>query len=220
MRAAPAKFLFDQDFSDPRGRSDTVNAAEVAARVAEAEARGARAGYAAGQADANADTARRHALALEQIAGAVTQIAGRIGEIEARIEAEALDVALAASRKLCDELTAREPLAQTMALVKDCLKELVATPHIVVRVNEALYEAARTAMERAAAQSGFEGRLVILAEPDIATGDCRIEWADGGIVSERAATERAIAELVERHIGARNGAPGGAGTSSYGTDQR
>jgi len=34
--------------------------------------------------------------------------------------------------------------------------------------------------ERLAKQSGFEGRLVILAEPEIDAGDCKIEWADGG----------------------------------------
>ena len=49
--AAPAKFLFDLDFSNPSQRSDTANAAEVAHKVAEAEARGSRSGYAAGQAD-------------------------------------------------------------------------------------------------------------------------------------------------------------------------
>ena len=37
---------------------------------------------------------------------------------------------------------------------------------------------------------------MILAEPEIASGDCRIEWADGGVVQERAAIEARIDELV------------------------
>jgi len=37
---------------------------------------------------------------------------------------------------------------------------------------------------------------VILAEPEIETGDCKIEWADGGVVLERAAIEVKINELV------------------------
>jgi flagellar assembly protein FliH len=73
----------------------------------------------------------------------------------------------------------------------------------VVRINEALYENARERIERLASQSGFEGRLVLLAEPDIATGDCRIEWADGGVVLERAAIEVKINELVGRYIASR-----------------
>ncbi len=38
-----------------------------------------------------------------------------------------------------------------MALVSDCFSHLVATPHLVVRVNDALYEAARERIERLAA---------------------------------------------------------------------
>jgi flagellar assembly protein FliH len=74
----------------------------------------------------------------------------------------------------------------------------------VVRINDQLYEAARERIERLAKQSGFEGRLVILAEPEIETGDCRIEWADGGIVLERAAIETKIDELVGRYMASRD----------------
>ena len=77
----------------------------------------------------------------------------------------------------------------------------------MVRINSSLYEAAREKIERLAAQSGFEGRLVILAEPEIASGDCRIEWADGGVVLERAAIEARIDELVGRYMASRE--PGG-----------
>jgi flagellar assembly protein FliH len=45
---------------------------------------------------------------------------------------------------------------------------------------------------------------VILAEPGIATGDCRIEWADGGVVLERATIEAKISELVGRYMAPRD----------------
>ena len=120
------------------------------------------------------------------------------------METEAVDVAVAVARKLCSELVSREPLGEITALVSDCFSHLVATPHLVVRINDQLYDAARANIERQAAQSGFEGRLVILAEPDIATGDCRIEWADGGVVLERAAVEAKISELVGRYMASRD----------------
>ena len=52
----------------------------------------------------------------------------------------------------------------------------------------------------------FEGRLVVLAEPDIALGDCRIEWADGGINRDSAAADAAIGAAVAGYIGARRSA--------------
>ena len=115
-----------------------------------------------------------------------------------------VDVAVAVARKLCAELVAREPLGEITALVSDCFSHLVSTPHLVVRINTQLYEVTREKIERLATQSGFEGRLVILAEPEIATGDCRIEWADGGVVLERSAIEAKINELVGRYMASRD----------------
>jgi flagellar assembly protein FliH len=201
--AAPAKFLFDVDFSNPSARTDTANAADVARKVAEAEARGTRAGYAAGQADAANETVRRNAIAMETIAQTLGGIAAHLGTAEARIESEAVNIAVAVARKLCTELINREPLAEVTALMADCLRHLVSTPHLVIRINDALYDEARSRIEQLAKQSGFEGRLVILSDPDIQAGDCKLEWADGGVSIDRAATDAKIAELVSRYMASR-----------------
>ena len=203
--AAPAKFLFDLDFSAPeKGREKPATPAEIAQKIADAEARAYRAGYDAAQREAKVESDRRAALALEEIALAIKGIASRFSGIESRMETEAVEVAVAVARKLCTELIAREPLGEITGLVSDCFSHLVSTPHLVVRINDTLYEAAREKIEKLAAQSGFEGRLVILAEPAIATGDCRIEWADGGVVLDRAAIEAKISELVGRYMASRD----------------
>ncbi len=203
--AAPAKFMFDVDFGAPdKTRERPATPAEIAQKIADAEARAYRSGYEAAQREAKAESDRRAALALEEIGIAIKGIASRFSGIEARMETEAVDVAVAVARKLCAGLIAAEPLGEITGLVSDCFSHLVSTPHLVVRINDALYEAARAQIERQATQSGFEGRLVILAEPDIATGDCRIEWADGGVVLERAAIEAKINELVGRYMASRD----------------
>jgi len=201
--AAPAKFLFDTDFSAPDRRERAATAAEVAQKVAAAEARAFRDGFDAGQREAKAESDRRAALALEQIKIALQGIAASFGGIEARMETEAVDVAVAVARKLCRELIVAEPLAEIEGLVRDCFAHLVSTPHLVVRINDELYESAHQRIENMAKQSGFQGRLVILAEPEIAIGDCRIEWADGGVVLERTAIDTKISELVGRYIASR-----------------
>ena len=203
--AAPAKFLFDMDFSAPdKSRERPATAAEVAQKVATAEARAYRDGYDAAQHEAKVESDRRGALALEEIRLAMQGILARFAGVESRMETEAVDVAVAVARKLCGQLISAEPLGEITGLVGDCFSQLVSTPHLVVRINSSLYEAAREKIERQAAQSGFEGRLVILAEPEIVAGDCRIEWADGGVVLERAAIEAKINELVGRYMASRN----------------
>jgi flagellar assembly protein FliH len=203
--AAPAKFLFDLDFSEPdKSRERPATQAEIAQKIASSEARAYRDGYDAGQREAKAESDRRVALALEEIGTGIKAIEARFCGIETRMETEAVDVAVAVARKLCSELLLREPLGEITGLVSNCFSHLVSTPHLVVRVNDSLYEIARDHVERLAKQSGFDGRIVILAEPEIESGDCRIEWADGGVVLERAAIEAKINELVGRYMASRN----------------
>jgi flagellar assembly protein FliH len=128
-----------------------------------------------------------------------------LSAIEARLEAESVEVAIAAARKLAPELIAAEPFGEIAALAAGCFRQLVAAPHVVVRIAEAIYEGAHARLEQIARLHGFEGRLVVLAEPGMALGDCRVEWADGGLSRDRAATEAAIGEAVGRYIAARRG---------------
>jgi flagellar assembly protein FliH len=47
------------------------------------------------------------------------------------------------------------------------------------------------------------GRLVVLGDPGTSVGDCRIEWADGGVTRDIGAADAAIGEAVARYISAR-----------------
>lgn len=200
-----AKFMFDDDFASA-GEKEADRAksqAALEAAVAEAEARGFRAGHAKALGDTEVEVQRRNAAALERIGATLATMASGLNAIERRLEAEAVEVAVAVASKLAPELIAREPFAEISALAADCFNHLVGAPHVVVRVNDALYADARERVEEIARMSGFDGRLVVLAEPDIRPGDCRIEWADGGLTRDRAATEAAIAEAVGRYVAAR-----------------
>src|SRR6201990_2005999 len=115
--AAPAKFLFDVDFSAPDRRENPATQAEIAEKIAQAEARAYRDGYDAAQREAKAESDRRAALALEEIGIAIKGIVTRFSGIETRMETEAVDVAVAVARKLCSELIAGEPLGEITALV-------------------------------------------------------------------------------------------------------
>jgi len=208
MSAAKRKFLFDTDFAgaaDGKPAKSEIALAEHALKIAAAEAAGHGRGYAEAQSDAQIETGRRIADALEHIAAALVMANDALAKIETRLECEAVEVAVAVARKLAPALIAREPFAEISSLASECFRQLVATPHIVVRVNDALYAAAKEKLDDIVRARSFEGRLVVLAEPDIALGDCRLEWADGGINRDSAAAEAAIDEAVANYISARRG---------------
>src|SRR5580700_10664195 len=147
---APAKFLFDVDFAsgtDRKSGGATITLAEHTIKLAEAEAAARRQGYADAHADAKVESDRRMADALERIAVNLGKANEALQAIETRLECEAVEVAVAVAR------------------------ELVSSPHIAVRVNDALYAPAREKLDDIVRAKSFQGRLVVLAEPDIAVGD-------------------------------------------------
>ncbi len=201
--SAPAKFMFDIDFGAPKP-ANTMPLADHETKVGEAETRGYRNGFAAGQQEAAGESARRLAIAMESVAHSLSILTHGLSGVELRVEAEAVGVAVATGRKLAEALIAREPFAEIEALAKDCFRELVNTPHVVVRVNDALYSETQDKLAGIARETGFDGRLLVLAEPDIAVGDCRIEWADGGMMRDRAAADALIGETVQRFVEGRS----------------
>ncbi len=209
MTAQP-KFLFDVDFSPGHGQDEAkIGIVEHQAALTEAEARGYQSGMNAAEAQARAEADRRSAAALEKIGVAIEHLTAALSALERKLEAEAVEVAFAVARKLAPALIADQPIAEVAALAAGCLTELRNAPHVAVRVHESLHAQAQARLTEIAVARGFEGRLVVIGEAEVAPGDCRIEWADGGVVRDRAATEAIIGEVVARYVAARRNQAGG-----------
>jgi flagellar assembly protein FliH len=201
MSATAAKFLFDEDFAT--GEKPTITMVEADRRRKDAEAVAYRNGFAAAQAQAHAEATQRAAAALGHIGETMERLSRGLHGVEARLEIEAVEVAVAVARKLAPELIAAQPFAEIEALATDCFRQLVAAPHIIVRLPEDIYSAVKDKLEDLAQARGFQGRLAVLADADLKTGDCRIEWADGGVSRDFAAADAAITEVVTRYVAAR-----------------
>lgn len=221
--ARPARFLFDTDFSRPPPMAEPEAAAppapprptidldqhlaemvalEERAR-AEGFAEGREEGFAAGRLDAEARAAERLADAAQSLVGVTRTLLATLDADRLAVEARAVDLAVVAARKLAEHLVDREPLAEIRALLAECLGPLRKAPHLVVRLDARDAEALEPEVKRIARETGFDGRIVILGEDDLARGDCRIEWADGGILRDRAALATEIEAIVARWLEAR-----------------
>lgn len=201
MAKATAKFLFDEDFAT--GEKPTITVVEAERRRADAESQAHRKGFAAGLAQAQGEANQRIANALGVIADGLERLNRALTGIETRLEHEAVEVAVAVASKLAPELIAREPFAEISALATDCFRQLVTTPHIVVRIGADIYDSGKEKLEQIARARGFEGRLVVLSDNTLAAGDCRIEWSEGGVNRDQAAVLAAINEAVGRYVAAR-----------------
>jgi flagellar assembly protein FliH len=201
MKQATAKFLFDEDFG--AREKPTITLVEAERRRADAESVAYRDGFSAGHEKATNEATQHIATTLQVVADGLARIEQALKAIEARLEIEAVEVAVAVASKLAPELIAREPMTEVTALVTDCFQHLVSAPHVLVQVNADIYEATKDKLDEIAAARGFAGRVLVQSDAQLAPGDCRIEWAEGGINRDEAATKTTIDEIVGRYVAAR-----------------
>jgi flagellar assembly protein FliH len=183
------KFLFERDF-----RAGVLSSEQAA------EESGYARGLADGQRLAAEAAATRLAQACEKLVGLAQRLLAREAERIAVAENDAAQFALLFAGKIAGDALARFPLNLLEEAARDCFRQLRGVPHLVVRINEALVDDADAVMQRIAHENGFSGRIVVLGESDIGPGDVRLEWADGGIVRDRATLEATIAEVVARTL--------------------
>jgi flagellar assembly protein FliH len=205
--AEMAKFLFDTVFDDSetalapvqsRAEKSFWSTDERDAARNEGFERGRQAGIDETLATMEAKTAS----ALETIATNVAALTAQLETQRQQLKQEGIVLANMIARSLTSALIAREPMHEIETLFSEALEFLPDTPHIAVRLNEALLEDAREKLDTVAAERGFQGKLIILGQPDIAHGDCRIEWAKGGIVKDQNLVRQRIFEITNQYIDA------------------
>jgi flagellar assembly protein FliH len=197
------KFTFDTRFDD--GNVGSAPHAQVKTRFSKDEMERARseayaAGVAAGRTEASAESDRDIGEAMQTFAANATSLLAALQAESAALRGEAIGLAMTAAKKLAPALVAMQPEAEIEAVLRDCLQHLNREPHIVLRVADNLIERLKETVERMALERGLSGRIILLAQSDIAEGDCIVEWADGGVVRSRAEMEQEISDIISRFI--------------------
>ncbi len=205
MSASPARFRFDLDLGHREEHNAVMTDSAVAALSASARAEGFQQGLAEGTRSATVKAAERLAKAAEQLANHTAALNAALDDQRRETLAEAVGLAATIGRKLASQLVGAQPTAEIEALIAECLASLDAVPHLVIRCNPELADAVREIAMTRIATSGFTGRLVVLGDPEQATGDARIEWVDGGIARIRATLEAEIDKRIAGYVAARFG---------------
>jgi flagellar assembly protein FliH len=207
---AASKFIFQRAFPETPDRMVPLEKKEPTLTVSEhqrlldaAVAAARIEAFQQGKTEAEAEQTARLAEAMEQVARMLDQLRFELDGIHATASAEAIRFAHDFAAKLAGQLLDQAPLAMIEVTARAIFDDLRGQPHVAVRMAPDLVEAAKEKLAGIARERGFEGRLIVMGEPEIPPGDVRIEWADGGIVRDRAAVERTMAAGVERALSVR-----------------
>ena len=206
------KFLFDTSFdAEQTAKAKAAAAAQAVAEeppaptFTEAELAAARQaafteGKAAGIAEAEGCHAARLAAALEALPPQLAQIAADVAAAAEERRRDSLEAALVVVRKLFPQLAREHGLEEAHAVIQQCLERLRDEPRVVIRCADADLDDLRARAEDGAARGGFESKLVFLADERLASGDLRVEWADGGAERQQVALWQEIDAVIARAL--------------------
>ncbi|HEY3917816.1 MAG TPA: hypothetical protein VGL83_08475 [Stellaceae bacterium] len=196
----PEKFTFDVSF-DHLGASSARALAERRFTRGELEATRAAAlaeGQATGLAEAAKSVESLTAQSLAAIAQGVAALLVAQDASTADTQRRAIGAMQTILAKLVPSLAARNPAGEVEAFAAKCLHEAIDEPRVVLRVAAEVYEPLRERLDALAASAGYAGRIVLLSDDALVTGDARIEWADGGADRNLAEQCAQIEALLER----------------------
>jgi len=196
-----AKFTFDTEFradadvvstAARKRQKQTMTVEEIETMVARAQQEGLESGQVRAQEKINQTLA---ALVIT-LRAALDQ---SLAEIEA-VREEATHLAIAAARKLAHAALEALPAGDVEAALRQAMHQAIAEPRITLRAAPAVTEVLEPRLNDIAHEEGYEGRVLIAADPAMTGADCRIEWRGGGAERSESIIEDALSALISRHF--------------------
>ena len=201
------KFSFEREFD--RGSTSPIvqrqpeaslTISEHEASLRETEAKAFLRGHVDGANAARLEEEARLARAIEAMTAVLQQTSERLSQIEMQASNEALRFAMQFADMLSGSLVSDRPTGPIEAAARQVFGDLRGVPHVAVRVAPDLVEPAREKLAKIAREIGLDAKMIVLGEPEIDSGDCRIEWADGGIIRDQALLKSTLESAVTRAL--------------------
>jgi flagellar assembly protein FliH len=214
------KFLFDRSFDDevlvretpveeteggevveeeeePEEPIITFTEEEMETARAESHA----AGHAEGVREASDAIERQAAEALSEIAKLLPTIFAAQEEANAIKSRDAITVAVAIVRKLFPELNRQNGMEEVERVIELTLGTLSDESKVTIRVGDDMRDVVAGRIDALTADAGYEGKVLVLGDPDQAPGSCRVEWSDGGAERDTDAMWQEIDTIIARNVG-------------------
>ena len=116
-------------------------------------------------------------------------------EIEA-VRDDAAKLALAMARRIAPAALAALPAGDVEIALRQAMHQAIAEPRITLRAAPQVTEVLEPRLADIAHEEGYDGRVMIAADPSMTGADCRIEWRGGGAERSEQAIEDALTALI------------------------
>jgi flagellar assembly protein FliH len=116
------------------------------------------------------------------------------------ITEETIKFAHAIMKKLAPQLAQGSELPEIENAIKNALSFLNKQPKVTVQISNNLRQPLQEKILLMSSRTGFEGEIVLVDDPNIATGDCKLNWDSGEMERSISNTWKQIDSIIERVI--------------------
>lgn len=124
---------------------------------------------------------KQQADTLEKIASLLKEMEPFCQKVSAQAFETAVEFAFAVCKKILPALNKRDGLNEIRALLEQNFRFLKEEPKISIRLNPALADPIKQHIAQIVIKESYPGKIAVIRDENIALGDCRIEWKNGGL---------------------------------------
>ena len=110
----------------------------------------------------------------------------------------ALRTTVATIKKIWPAVLQQYGLSLVEATIRQSMESNSEETRIVVRVHDTILDDVVNHLPQLQQQQAFAGKIIVLADPTVQAGDCKIEWADGGLERLSRAISSQVDDALER----------------------
>ena len=152
--------------------------------------------YAEGLKAAEAEESKKQNILLEEIKNQLTLIFAGLDEAKNKIEASALEFALAVLRKALPTLEKERAEAEVKNFLENNFALFAAQDSLSFAFNPETVKLVAGSLERLAEQNDFEGKIAVHNDASLGASDCCVEWKNGGVLKKTSAVLDKADELI------------------------
>ncbi len=198
MTTSPAKFTFDLDMGNSTKNSAIIKNEQLLL----AKQKAYKEGFVAGESSEQSRHNQALEAAIQKLINQCNKIASEREQIQKDLLSQSVNLATQTGKKLASHLIEKQPQIELEALIIECLSSLENVPHLVIHCHEDLVQICQKTAEDHMRTSRFSGKLVVMGNEDIALGDGKVEWVDGGLMRDSSDILQQIDVSINNYLNA------------------
>lgn len=152
--------------------------------------------YAEGENSEIAKAAAVQADAVRAVASQMQLILARLETESEALREDSARLAIAAARKLAGAAIAANAADAIAEFCTGVMTDLRGEPRFNVHCAETIAGDVAELLEKTAVEAGFEGAVIVRANPDMTGADCRLEWGSGSVERTQDDIEARLEALI------------------------